>query len=62
MKTRRQIKKSYAKSKLRCENLIKKNNFDFIIFKYFNVSGAETKLRCGHISKKKKHTSYKKYL
>lgn len=46
-------KSPYAKSKLKCENLIKKNNFDFIILRYFNVSGAETKLRCGHISKKK---------
>ena len=46
-------KSPYAKSKLKCEDLIRKYNFNHIILRYFNVSGAELKMRSGHISKKK---------
>ena len=44
----------YAKSKLKIENyLIKDNFFNFVILRYFNVAGADLKLRSGLISKKK---------
>ena len=44
----------YAKSKLKIENhLIKDNFFNFVILRYFNVAGADYKLRSGLISKKK---------
>ena len=42
----------YAKSKLKIENhLIKDNFFNFVILRYFNVAGADYKLRSGLISK-----------
>ena len=44
----------YAKSKLKIENyLIKDNFFNYVILRYFNVAGADLKLRSGLISKKK---------
>jgi len=44
----------YAKSKLKCENfIIKQKNFNYIILRYFNVAGADHRLRSGLISKKK---------
>ena len=49
----------YAKSKLKLENyLIKKsisNNISYIILRYFNVAGADEKLRSGLISKHSTH-------
>jgi len=49
----------YAKTKLKLENyLIKKslsNNVSFIILRYFNVAGADEKLRSGLISKYSTH-------
>jgi len=46
----------YAKSKLKIEKYIKKNKyFNFIILRYFNVAGADLKLRSGQISKKSTH-------
>jgi len=45
----------YAKSKYKLENYLiknsKSNNFKYIILRYFNVAGAEKKLRTGLISK-----------
>ncbi len=45
----------YAKSKLKLENYIirssKINNIEYIILRYFNVAGADKKLRTGLISK-----------
>ena len=45
----------YAKSKYKLENYIiknsKNNNFKYIILRYFNVAGADKKLRTGLISK-----------
>ena len=45
----------YAKSKIKLENYLIKNskikNFKFIILRYFNVAGADKKLRAGLISK-----------
>ncbi len=45
----------YAKSKLKLENYLIKNakkyNFNYIILRYFNVAGADKKLRTGLISK-----------
>ncbi len=44
----------YAKSKLKIEQyLTKKIFFNYIILRYFNVAGADLKLRSGLISKKK---------
>lgn len=49
----------YAKTKLKLENyLIKKsisNNISYIILRYFNVAGADEKLRSGLISKYSTH-------
>ena len=46
----------YAKSKLKLENFIIKNSklkkFNYIILRYFNVAGADKKLRSGLITKK----------
>ena len=45
----------YAKSKLKLENYLIKNsnikNFKYIILRYFNVAGADKKLRTGLVSK-----------
>ncbi len=44
----------YAYSKLKCENFLKKKSkFKYVILRYFNVAGADLKLRNGLISKKK---------
>ena len=47
----------YAESKLRTENFLvqNKDDFQFIILRYFNVAGADEKLRSGQISKKSTH-------
>ena len=49
----------YAKSKLMVENLIKKiskkNELKYIILRYFNVAGADIKLRTGLISRYSTH-------
>ena len=44
----------YAHSKLKCENFLKKRSkFKYVILRYFNVAGADLKLRSGLISKNK---------
>ena len=49
----------YAKSKLKLENFllknIKKNKINCVILRYFNVAGADSKLRSGLIDKKSSH-------
>ena len=47
----------YAESKIKTENFLFDNedNFQFIILRYFNVAGADKKLRSGQISKKSTH-------
>ena len=49
----------YAKSKLMIENFIKKkskkNNLKYVILRYFNVAGADKKLRTGLISSYSTH-------
>ncbi len=47
----------YADSKIRAENYLLKNkkDFNFIILRYFNVAGADEKLRSGQISKESTH-------
>lgn len=49
----------YAKSKLKFEKFLinqnKKNNINFIILRYFNVAGADSKLRSGLIGKNSTH-------
>jgi len=46
----------YAKSKLKLENfLIRTKDISYIILRYFNVAGAEVKLRTGLISKHSTH-------
>ena len=47
----------YAESKIRTENFLFDNqdNFKFIILRYFNVAGADKKMRSGQISKKSTH-------
>ncbi len=47
----------YAQSKIETENYLSKNSDDlkFIILRYFNVAGADSKLRAGQISKKSTH-------
>ena len=47
----------YAESKLRTENFLRdnQNDYQFIILRYFNVAGADKKLRTGQISKKSTH-------
>ena len=47
----------YAESKIKTENFLFNNeeNFQFIILRYFNVAGADKKLRSGQISKKSTH-------
>lgn len=47
----------YSKSKLKLENFLnkKKNKIDCIILRYFNVAGADKKLRSGLISKHSTH-------
>ena len=49
----------YAKSKYKLENYLiknsKSNNFKYIILRYFNVAGADKKLRTGLISKYSTH-------
>jgi UDP-glucose 4-epimerase len=43
----------YALSKLKVENYLKTSNyFKFIVLRYFNVAGADIKLRAGQLSKK----------
>ena len=41
----------YAEYKLKLERFIKKKKFKFIILRYFNVAGADPKLRAGQVSK-----------
>ena len=43
----------YAESKIKTEKFLfdNKDNFQFIILRYFNVAGADIKLRSGQISK-----------
>ena len=52
----------YAESKIKTEKFLfdNKDNFQFIILRYFNVAGADKKLRSGQISKKSTHL-IKKY-
>jgi len=47
----------YAESKIKTEKFLFDNedNFQFIILRYFNVAGADIKLRSGQISKKSTH-------
>tara|TARA_Y100001936_G_scaffold164929_1_gene161034 strand:- start:317 stop:1300 length:984 start_codon:yes stop_codon:yes gene_type:complete len=47
----------YAESKIRTEKFLFDNqdNFKFIILRYFNVAGADKKMRSGLISKKSTH-------
>ena len=49
----------YADSKLKLEKFIetesKKFNIKYVILRYFNVAGADKKLRCGLISKNSSH-------
>ena len=47
----------YAESKIRTERFLFNNQdkFKFIILRYFNVAGADKKLRSGQISKKSTH-------
>ena len=47
----------YAESKIRTEKFLFDNqdDFKFIILRYFNVAGADRKLRSGQISKKSTH-------
>lgn len=49
----------YAKSKLKLENFLiqesKKQNIKYAILRYFNVAGADEKLRSGQISKYSSH-------
>ena len=47
----------YAESKIQTEKFLfdNENNFQFIILRYFNVAGADKKLRSGQISKKSTH-------
>jgi len=49
----------YSVSKLKFENFLidesKKNDLNYIILRYFNVAGADEKLRSGHISKVSTH-------
>ena len=49
----------YGESKVQTENQLikmqKNNNFNYIILRYFNVAGADPKLRSGLISKKPTH-------
>ncbi len=50
-------KNPYAESKIKTENFLFKNKDDykFIILRYFNVAGADKKLRSGQISKRSTH-------
>ena len=50
-------KPSDAESKLKAEKFLYENqdNFKFIILRYFNVAGADKKMRSGQISKKSTH-------
>ena len=43
---------AYPKSKLKLENFLKKKFISCIILRYFNVAGADYKLRCGFDVKK----------
>ena len=49
----------YSASKLKFENFLidesKNNDLNYIILRYFNVAGADEKLRSGHISKVSTH-------
>ena len=47
----------YAESKIKTEKFLfdNKDNFQFIILRYFNVAGADIKLRSGQISKNSTH-------
>jgi len=47
----------YAESKIKTENFLfeNKNDYKFIILRYFNVAGADRKLRSGQISKRSTH-------
>ena len=48
----------YGESKLKTEQFIlnvKKNNYNYIILRYFNVAGADPKMRSGLISNKPTH-------
>ncbi len=47
----------YAESKIKTENFLfeNKDDYNFIILRYFNVAGADKKLRSGQISKRSTH-------
>ena len=47
----------YAESKINTENFLldNENIFNFVILRYFNVAGADSKLRSGQLSKKSTH-------
>ena len=47
----------YAESKIKTENFLfeNKDDYKFIILRYFNVAGADKKLRSGQISKRSTH-------
>ncbi len=42
----------YAISKFKSENFIKDKDINYVILRYFNVAGADSKMRSGSISKK----------
>ena len=56
-KNRLNPKNPYAESKIKTENFLieNQNNFNFIILRYFNVAGADQKLRSGQISDNATH-------
>ena len=47
----------YAESKIKTENFLfeNKDDYKFIILRYFNVAGADKKLRSGQLSKRSTH-------
>ena len=52
----------YGMSKLLAEkylNKIKNKNFNYCVLRYFNVAGADSKLRCGQLNKKHNHLIHK---
>ncbi len=56
-KTKLDPQNPYAESKIKTENYLYKNkeDFNFIILRYFNVAGADSKMRSGQISASSTH-------
>ena len=56
-KTKLDPQNPYAESKIKTENYLYKNkeDFNFIILRYFNVAGADSKMRSGQISTSSTH-------